>query len=383
MPPVPKKPLPTTNISKDAPLLKKKPEYGKLRRGLRDVSNVRNTSYEVINTKVEVACKHGQKLKEWSNTNCGYGSSKNITSYPWPKPCKDPKLNLILPNSKKEIIEDIDKRYEGNFFLVKEYAKHIYQYLQKLEVTFKLCKRPLKNSQISNEMRTILVDWLVDVHVEYRLLQETIHLAVYILDKYTQMDHSLNKTTFQLVGICSLNIACKYEEMFSPMVEDFIWLCKTSFTKKQFLETEQKIMKAINFSLGRPPSVVFVRRFNMASKANKMQHFYSKYFIDLVLIDSLFCDVKPSLVAASAVYLAMCIVNNRSDPRLWNATMIHYSSYAYSDIKPIKSMLVRLILASKTTKHDSVKRKYANPCFQGVSIKIDAHLELLKRILLD
>ena len=38
-------------------------------------------------------------------------------------------------------------------------------------------------------MRSILIDWLVEVQQEYRLLQETLHIAVGILDSYLQVNY--------------------------------------------------------------------------------------------------------------------------------------------------------------------------------------------------
>ena len=36
-------------------------------------------------------------------------------------------------------------------------------------------------------MRGVLVDWLVKIHFEFKLLQETLYMTVYIMDKYLQV----------------------------------------------------------------------------------------------------------------------------------------------------------------------------------------------------
>ena len=41
----------------------------------------------------------------------------------------------------------------------------------------------LMNCSINSKMRAVLVDWLVDVQQQFKLLQETLFLAVSIIDR--------------------------------------------------------------------------------------------------------------------------------------------------------------------------------------------------------
>ena len=69
-----------------------------------------------------------------------------------------------------------------------EYVKDIYEYLRCLEGSYAI--RPgvfSQNSDVTGKMRAILVDWLVSVHQKFQLLQETLFLAVSILDRYLQV----------------------------------------------------------------------------------------------------------------------------------------------------------------------------------------------------
>ena len=40
-------------------------------------------------------------------------------------------------------------------------------------------------------MRAVLVDWLVMIHFRFKLLQETLYMTVYIIDKYLQVMSSV------------------------------------------------------------------------------------------------------------------------------------------------------------------------------------------------
>lgn len=59
-------------------------------------------------------------------------------------------------------------------------------------------------------MRSILIDWLIQVHNRFGLLQETLFLCVGILDRYLQQKiKEIGRKKLQLVGITAMWIAAK------------------------------------------------------------------------------------------------------------------------------------------------------------------------------
>ncbi len=77
----------------------------------------------------------------------------------------------------------------------------------------------------------------------------------------------VTRKKLQLVGVTSMLIACKYEEMYVPMVGDFSYIADDAFTKAQIREMEMLILSELNFELGRPLPLHFLRR---ASKAGNV-----------------------------------------------------------------------------------------------------------------
>lgn len=75
------------------------------------------------------------------------------------------------------------------------------------------------NSQpdINSKMRAILIDWLVEVHRKFELMPESLYLTINIVDRYLSMK-VVSRRELQLVGIGSMLIACKYEEIWAPEV---------------------------------------------------------------------------------------------------------------------------------------------------------------------
>jgi len=88
----------------------------------------------------------------------------------------------------KENIIDIDKDDSDNPQLVSEYVNEIYAYLRRLESSYPIRSQYLVNqTEINGRMRGILIDWLVQVHLRFHLLQETLYLTVAIIDRYLQV----------------------------------------------------------------------------------------------------------------------------------------------------------------------------------------------------
>ena len=71
-------------------------------------------------------------------------------------------------------------------------------------------RKQMKSAIITLRMRAILVDWLVDVHNQFQLKDETLSLAIRLLDDYLATTDDVNKKTLQLIGITCLWMASKY-----------------------------------------------------------------------------------------------------------------------------------------------------------------------------
>ena len=97
-------------------------------------------------------------------------------------------------------------------------------------------------SAISDKMRQILVDWMVDVHQSFELREETLHLAFMYLEQF-QNRNSIKKEQYQLIGITCLWIASKYEEIYPPRMKNYIQITAHTYSAVQLKDMEGKIIQ--------------------------------------------------------------------------------------------------------------------------------------------
>lgn len=122
-----------------------------------------------------------------------------------------------------------------------EFADDIDKYLRHLEKTRNIQPDFLRGKKVDGRMRQILVDWLMQVQSRFQLCSETLQLAIAILDQaLTRMDVSKDK--LQLLGVSSLFIASKFEEIYVPNIQDFVYISANIFVKKDVLRMEQLVI---------------------------------------------------------------------------------------------------------------------------------------------
>ncbi|XP_057657770.1 G2/mitotic-specific cyclin-B [Diorhabda carinulata] len=292
------------------------------------------------------------------------------------------KLSVIsrVSNRKSPVLNP-DENLQDEPQMVPEYLLDIFEYLRDMEKKLAINKNFLEEHESTPKMRAILVNWLVEVHMNFKLTLDTLHLCIGIIDRYLQENKKVGKNTLQLVGTSALLIACKYEEVYIPDLEDFEYTCDNTFSKRQILQMEREILKRLDFSLGRPLSIQFLRRYNKIADANIDHHNLGKYLLELALLEDSMSHVRPSLQAASACCLSMGILNETMDlQKLWTPTLAHYTSYTYYDIRTVVADLAYLIIKNEKSKHQAVRKKYASAKYGKISVNPNLNGPLVRKL---
>ncbi|KAJ6758516.1 CYCLINS [Salix koriyanagi] len=227
---------------------------------------------------------------------------------------------------------------------------------------------------ISPSMRGILIDWLVEmlnsyeidnlqlfqVSEEYTLVPDTLYLTVNLIDRFLSQNY-IEKQRLQLLGVACMLIASKYEEICAPRVEDFCLITDNTYTRGEVLRMESQVLNFLHFQLSVPTTKSFLRRFIQAAQASSKVprvelEFLANYLAELTLVEYNFLKLLPSLVAASAVFLARWTLDQSDHP--WNSTLEHYTSYTSSELKTTVLALEDLQLNTNGCCLNAIRDKY-------------------------
>lgn len=178
-------------------------------------------------------------------------------------------------------------------------------------------------TEIDWSMRQTLVDWLLQVHLRYHMLPETLWIAVNIVDRFlTKRVVSLMK--LQLVGVTAMFIAAKYEEILAPSVEEFVFMTERGYTKEEILKGERIMLQTLDFKVSHYCSPYsWMRKISKADDYDLQTRTLSKFLTEVTLLDYRFLRVKPSLVAAIGMYTARRMLGGDwvSVPSLWHGVI--------------------------------------------------------------
>ncbi|KAL1200925.1 Cyclin-A3-2 [Cardamine amara subsp. amara] len=279
-----------------------------------------------------------------------------------------PKKSLTAPVTPTlESSSDIDARSDDPQ-MCGAYVSDIYEYLREIEVNPK--QRPLHDyiekvqKDVTASMRGVLVDWLVEIAEEYKLGSETLYLTVSYVDRFLSLK-TVTMETLQLVGLSAMVIGSKYERYTRPpRVEEF------GYTKQEVMEMEADILLALRFELGRPTINTFLRRFTRVAQEDfNVPHLELEplccYLSELSILDYENVKFLPSLVAASAVFLARFIVRPKQDP--WNKMLEEYTKYKAADLQECVGIILDLYLSRRGRGLEAVRNKYKQHKFQCVA----------------
>ncbi|XP_071321990.1 G2/mitotic-specific cyclin-B1 [Trachinotus anak] len=253
-------------------------------------------------------------------------------------------------------VRDVDADDYDNPMLCSEYVKHIYKYLRQLEAEQNVRPSYLQGKEVTGNMRAILIDWLVQVSLKFRLLQETMYMTVGIIDRFLQ-DHPVPKKQLQLVGVTAMFLASKYEEMYPPEISDFAYVTDRAYTTAQIRDMEMTILRVLKFQLGRPLPLQFLRRASKIYEVTAEQHTLAKYLLELTMVDYEMVHFPPSMVASAALALTLKTL----DAGEWDVTLQHYMDYTAESLIPVMAHIAKNVVKVNEgqTKHVAIKGKYS------------------------
>ncbi|BFG28647.1 hypothetical protein CerSpe_149210 [Prunus speciosa] len=263
---------------------------------------------------------------------------------------------------KQEELPSIDD--DCNQLEVSDYVDEIYQYYWVSEAQ----NPPLENfmliqADITPHMRGILVNWLIEVHFKFELMQETLYLMVTLLDQYLSQV-TIKKDEMQLVGLTALLLASKYEDFWHPRVKELISISAESYTRDQVLGMEKLMLKKLKFRLNAPTPYVFMLRFLKAAQSEPKLEHLAFYLIELCLVEYEASRFKPSLLCAAALYVARCTLQITP---AWTPLLCKHARYDVSQIRDCAEMILKVQKVARVGRLKVTYEKYMRPDLSGVA----------------
>ena len=220
------------------------------------------------------------------------------------------------------------KNQKSNKYIIKRNTQIPYEYFNEYLETYcreeKTLEFKIKPNFIQNQkeincrMRAIIVNWIIEVHDRFKLLPDTLFLSIIIFDRYMSVVNNIDKNKLQLIGVTSLLIACKYEEIFSPEMRDFICLLDREYEKEDLMEEENNILKILKFEVIYPSTLRYYEILRIEFNIEEKYYKYGNYLLELCLLDCKFSKYLNAIIATTVCFIVLKLTKNISFDKFMN-----------------------------------------------------------------
>ena len=244
---------------------------------------------------------------------------------------------------------------------------------------------------ITNIHRTILVDWLINVYLYFKLSDECLYLSIKLIDIFLARTKNFTKSKLQLLGICSLQLSSKYIEQVHPSIDDLSDLCDKSYKKKQIVQFEKYLLQVNDYIIEQDHILNYYDLICLILKFNVKYYYFGKMLLDLTLLDIDFYEYQKNTIIFSVCSLVIYnskMVDNMTDnydifreecqnedyklrmgdsfthgnenynSNLINYLLSFYPSDNYSLISECSRKIINLYENIKTSKYNSAIQKF-------------------------
>ena len=280
-------------------------------------------------------------------------------------------------SEKEEKIKYFDISKINNAQVPKDYINIIYYNLLKEEergISPRAEYNYMKNNkEINEKMRSILIDWIMDVHYKFDFTDETLYMTVSIIDRYLTINQ-IKRANFQLLGITALMIACKHEEIDLPKIDDFIFITDNAYVKSQVIKLEQDVLSKLNFEFLYPSPIKFFEYLSLHFNFDKKHHLMGKYLMETFLLDIKNTKYNPSIISCACAYIVMKFFKfpnyYESYDKKFYTLDENKDKYSESNIKECAKDICLFVDNINKTNYQACIKKYSKPEQEKVAIII-------------
>ena len=325
----------------------------KLRKNKKPTININETIpiEEEDNMKAQIKNNYvanTQNVKTTSNSNNFILSENNINDL---NVSQITNCNLSKNISKNFGEEYFDEIYINLLFDEKKFDEKINPNYMTFQIS------------INYKMRAVLVDWLIEIHYKLNFLEKTLFQCIFIIDLFLSKN-IIDVKYLQLLGIASLLIACKENEIIYPNLYNFVKLTNNAYSVEDLTEMERNIMKSLKFDILSPTAEEFFELNAEFFKFSEKQNFFGKYLLECSLIDHNFLKYKQSTIAITCGYITMKFFKLEGVQLILENTNFNIKP---SIIKICAKELCTLAINLSKSSLEAVKNKYMSEKFLRVA----------------
>ncbi|XP_052007999.1 cyclin N-terminal domain-containing protein 2 [Xyrauchen texanus] len=212
----------------------------------------------------------------------------------------------------------------------KTYAWDIFSDMMRSQL---LCTLPNADlpRHFTNTTRAILVDWLIQVHEVFQFSEETLYLAVHLLNRALRLI-KVSISSLQLLGVVCLFLAAKKEECLLPEVSELCYLMENTYSKKQLLRMERRVLTGLKFNLHHCPPLHFLLISASVARCSDKVVWLARYLLELSLLEGQCVVYLPAQLAGAALCLARRVIqetpSHEGETAWCIASSIHIGSEA-------------------------------------------------------
>ena len=278
----------------------------------------------------------------------------------------------LMKNTMKEEKIEIKDYFHA---LVDDYGNDIFNYLRKNEKV-NACDYSnkdlfkLQDKKYFNENnRSIILQWLVKNNMKWKLKDDTIFMAMNIMDRYISKFKSKN-LEFQLIAISSYFIASKYEDIYPPYLDELSQICNYIYSNDDIIKKEYEILVGLNFDILYNSSYKYLTFLHsIADKDNLKLLYLAQFILELSLENLDILEHSQSQRALSALLIAKKILQIKKS---WNNLRLYYN-YDDNVIKKVqKKMIFLLNKVMKSKSKNAIYEKFESSKYKSVSSLLDS-----------
>ena len=258
--------------------------------------------------------------------------------------------------------------------LVDDYGDDIFKYLKKNE-KINVCDYSnkdifkLQDKKYYNEKnRSIIYHWLVKNNHKWKLKDDTIYMAMNIMDRYISQYKSKN-LEFQLIAISSYLIASKYEDIYPPYIDELSQICNYIYSYDDIIKKEYEILSGLNFDVLYNSSYKFLTFLHSVVDNQNMKLLYLAQFILEISLDNLdILEYSQSERALAALLVSKKILGIKIT---WNNLRMYYD-YDENKIKTVQKKMIPLLnKVMKSKNKNAIFEKFESSKYKSVSSLLD------------